>query len=296
MVAANPSDLRAVHGITNIAGPYAGRLKKAGVVRLRNELDAVLLELPYGAEARWPVAPNGSGHSLILSRPSYGEADPRAWAQSDRIGGSPGRGDGFGSEPLRGVVLNEFLANSDAPFKDFIELYNPGTQAVNLSGAWLSDSLSTNKYRIPEGIVLEPKSFAAWDETELGFALRAAGGEIMFVNSNSTRVIDAIVYGPQSSNSSRGRPPDGSSEIRPLANTTPGAHNAEVRRSDVIINELMYHPISEQNGDEYVELHNRESQEKDLSGWRLNDGIRFTFPPNTILPPKRPSGTTSTAC
>jgi hypothetical protein len=33
---------------------------------------------------------DGTGHSLSLVRPSYGENDFRAWSESDSVGGSPG--------------------------------------------------------------------------------------------------------------------------------------------------------------------------------------------------------------
>ena len=33
-------------------------------------------------------------------------------------------GDGVGYEPARGVVINEFLAHTDLPLRDAIELFN----------------------------------------------------------------------------------------------------------------------------------------------------------------------------
>ncbi|MCX7682701.1 MAG: CotH kinase family protein [Anaerolineae bacterium] len=53
----------------------------------------------------------------------------------------------------------------------------------------------------------------------------------------------------------------------------------------VVINEIQYHPRSGNHGEEYVELYNVSSLTVDLSGWRFNDGIYYTFPPSTILQP-----------
>ncbi|PYJ03203.1 MAG: hypothetical protein DME25_12935, partial [Verrucomicrobia bacterium] len=53
---------------------------------------------------------------------------------------------------------------------------------------------------------------------------------------------------------------------------------------DIVINEIMYDPISGASEDQYVELHNRGFNPVNLGGWRFVDGIRFTFPMNTTLP------------
>ena len=41
--------------------------------------------------------------------------------------------------PWAGVVINEFLAHTDDPVLDFIELYNSRNTPVDLSGCFLSD-------------------------------------------------------------------------------------------------------------------------------------------------------------
>jgi hypothetical protein len=46
----------------------------------------------------------------------------------------------------------------------------------------------------------------------------------------------------------------------------------------VVINELMYHPITENDDDQYIELFNRSGSPVNLSGWTLGDGVSFTFP------------------
>src|SRR4030095_17147246 len=44
----------------------------------------------------------------------------------------------------------------------------------------------------------------------------------------------------------------------------------------VIINEIHYHPVA---GDtEWIELHSLSGVDIDMSGWRLKDGVEFTFP------------------
>src|ERR1051326_1874769 len=46
----------------------------------------------------------------------------------------------------------------------------------------------------------------------------------------------------------------------------------------------MYHPLSEDAADQYVELYNRSGSPLHLGGWRLEGALRFTFPSNTLIP------------
>lgn len=285
VIAAAPDDLRFVYGVTNSAGPYDGTLKNSGVVRLRNERDAVLLEVNYDNEPPWPIEADGFGHSLVLARPSRGENSPEAWGRSERMGGSPGRADTVEVEPLRSVVINEFLANPDAPQKDFIELYNASAQTVDLSGAWLSDDPATPKYRFPANTTLGPRGFLVRDESALGFSLRAAGDEIVLVNSNQTRVIDAVRFGGQAAGVSRGRLPDGGSAWNELSAPTPGSGNRAALGRPIVINEILFHSITDLDEDTFVELHNRGDRPVDLSGWRFSRGISFSFPSNAWIAP-----------
>src|SRR5688572_13348080 len=54
--------------------------------------------------------------------------------------------------------------------------------------------------------------------------------------------------------------------------------------AQVVINEIMYHPASENVLEEYIELHNRATTNVNVSGWRFSNGVEFTFPTNTIIP------------
>jgi regulation of enolase protein 1 (concanavalin A-like superfamily) len=285
VVAKAPGDLEAVYGLSGVLGGYQGRLNRdAGVVQLRHRAGALLLEAEYSALPPWPAAPGGTGHSLVLARPSYGESELEAWAPSTFKGGSPGGFDPVYRDPLDAVKINEFLAHTDEPIVDFIELYNHSNEAVDVSGAFLSDRPDVNRYQIPPGTVIPPRGYLVYDETELGFALSAAGEAIYLTNPDNTRVIDAIVFGAQANNVSMGRYPDGAPEFHLLTSPTPGGPNGPLRISDVVINEIMFNPISGEDADTYVELHNRSEAAVDLSDWRLVDGIRFTIPEGTVLP------------
>ena len=279
-----PADVQSFYNVQGALGPFTNNLPNGGgQIRLRNNNDHVLLEVNYESAHPWPIAADGAGHSLVLARPSYGEGQRAAWTASDSIDGSPGRLEPLNVEPLRHVVINEFLAHTDAPLVDFIELYNHSAEPVDIGGAWLTDNPATNKFRIPAPTIIPARGFVSFDQTQLGFSLSSAGERILLVNSNQSRVIDALEFGPQANGVSYGRHPDGGPAFQPFVQTTEAAPNGRVVSGPIIINEIMYHPISENSDDEYLELRNESSSSINLSGWRFTDGITFRFPTNTIV-------------
>ena len=284
VIAAVPGDIQSVYGIANVLGPYTGSLKKTETLQLLDERASVLLTVPYSATYPWPVAADGTGHSIVLANPTYGEGDPRAWDISDVMGGSPGQMDGFTPSPLRNVVINEFLAHTDPPDYDYIELYNHSTNGVDISGCILTDDPATNKFVIPPGTIIPARGFVFYSETNMNFALNAMGESIYFKNPGQTRILDAVQFGAQQNGVATGRWPDGANDFYRLSAKTPGTNNASILISDVVINELMYDPISGNDDDQYVELYNRSTNAVNLSGWQLNDAISYTIPANTLLP------------
>jgi hypothetical protein len=54
--------------------------------------------------------------------------------------------------------------------------------------------------------------------------------------------------------------------------------------NQVVINEIMYHPSSEDAREEYIELLNHGTNAVDLHGWRFSRGVDFTFTNVTLAP------------
>ncbi len=284
VVAADPARLASAHGLdpARVLGPFDGNLSnQGGTVTLRGLGGERLVEVTWDTDHPWPVAADGAGPSLVLTHPSHGPSNPRAWSASSRIGGSPGTVDPI--LPHVEVVINEWLAHTDLPQVDFVELYHPGAAALDLSGYVVTDDAAVARYRIPEGTEIGPRGHLLLDETALGFRLDATGERIFLISPDGSRVIDAVRFGPQENGVSSGRQPDGSPTFRRLAAPTPGAANAPWRQEDIVLNELMYNPISGDDRDEYVELHNRGTAAVDLSGWRFTSGISFEIPAGTVL-------------
>src|SRR5262245_36019818 len=92
VVASDPATLRTNAGITNLVGPFIGRLNNGqGTVRLRDRNGRLMDELNYRDGGKWPVAPDGSGATLAKLDPDSTSGQPEHWTSSVLVGGTPGR-------------------------------------------------------------------------------------------------------------------------------------------------------------------------------------------------------------
>src|SRR5881275_2798392 len=87
VLAASPETLMAATGLTNVLGPFTGRLSNNGdTVRLRNNSGRVMDEISYGVEGDWPVAPDGSGVSLSKMDRDAASGPAENWRASEQMG------------------------------------------------------------------------------------------------------------------------------------------------------------------------------------------------------------------
>src|SRR5262245_53698576 len=90
VVARVPGLIQTNYAITNIYGPWEGATTNRlstdnGTVLVRNRQGAVLLQTDYRDSPPWSEAADGTGHSLVLARPSMGGNNPAAWSESDVV-------------------------------------------------------------------------------------------------------------------------------------------------------------------------------------------------------------------
>lgn len=133
----------------------------------------------------------------------------------------------------RAVKINEWLASGEVLFaSDFVELFNPRLDPVDLGGMCLTDNPMTQ----PGKHEVRPLTFVAgsgyavfWaddsnDPGHLDFRL-SADGEMLGLFDSDLREMDKILYGPQAIDISQGRVPDGEPQVQFLPLPTPGASN-----------------------------------------------------------------------
>lgn len=133
------------------------------------------------------------------------------------------------------IVINEFMASNDltvtdpdGEFEDWIELYNNGTETVDLSGFFLSDdNEDLTQWAFPEGITLAPDNYLIiWADEDLDqdglhadFKLSASGESIILSNSKGITIIDAIDYPEQTTDVSYARIPNGTGDFQASVST-----------------------------------------------------------------------------
>jgi CotH kinase protein/Lamin Tail Domain len=290
-ISAAPAVLTAAGAAGTVLGPWTGILPNGtGTVRLVKASGGIVLETDYRDDPPWPLAADGGGHSLVLARPAYGESRPEAWSASAASGGSPGTVDPRTLTPTPAtaperVVISEILASSHPAGADFAELFNPGPGAADLSGCRLSPDRALPGYQIPAGTVLAAGSYLAFMESTLGFSPDDSGGDLFLRAPDGLKVLAARRYAGQDRGRSHGPVPVLSGSWQELAAPTPGAVNALPLQRPVVINEIHYHPAGDDDGAEFLELHNQSPAPADLTGWQLADGVSFAFPPGTAIAP-----------
>jgi len=138
--------------------------------------------------------------------------------------------------------INELLASNNTTnmdetneFDDWVELYNPSDQALNLSGLYLSDDLEnlTQWQFTDTAIVISAGGhILIWcdDDQEQGslhtnFKLSSNGETLVLTHINGTTIIDQVTFDSQTADLSYGRISDGGNEWAFMV-STPGYSNS----------------------------------------------------------------------
>jgi CotH protein/chitobiase/beta-hexosaminidase-like protein/lamin tail-like protein/parallel beta helix pectate lyase-like protein/type IX secretion system substrate protein len=145
------------------------------------------------------------------------------------------------------LFINEFMASNviSTPeiidyddYSDWIEIYNDSSASINLSGYYLTDNLNNpTKWQIPDGTSIPPKGFLifwadGYDDSpddkvkyyHLNFSLSKDGEEIGLFTPEQV-LIDSVTFGPQISDVSYGRKPDGTNNWQLFGESTPSNNN-----------------------------------------------------------------------
>lgn len=142
------------------------------------------------------------------------------------------------------LVINEFMASNSSShrdpqgqYDDWIEIYNDGDYQIDLGGMYLTDDFNEPKlWRIPDSYpaqtTIAPHGYLViWADKDTSdgplhadFELRAEGEQIGLIDAVGN-LIDSIVFGAQTANTSLGRYPDSTNNWRSFSTPTPEAEN-----------------------------------------------------------------------
>jgi hypothetical protein len=140
------------------------------------------------------------------------------------------------------VLINELMASNSntiqdeqGSYPDWVELYNPLNEPLNLSGYYLTDDLSEpDKWAFPDTSIAPNGFLLIWvDDDEEDGPLHASfnlskGGEdvgVFKMMGGELVSVDALTYDEQETDISYGRQFDGSSNFVLISEPTPGTSN-----------------------------------------------------------------------
>jgi hypothetical protein len=90
VIALSPTALTSM-GVTNVLGPFTGRLSNGGeTLELRNNNNRLMDSVSYGVEDNWPVGADGAGPSLSKIDEDSISDKAGNWGVSEWNGGTPG--------------------------------------------------------------------------------------------------------------------------------------------------------------------------------------------------------------
>ena len=294
-----------------VAGEYTGYLDNAGErLQLLDASGEEILDFSY--KDSWYPITDGLGFSLVVVDE---HAEPDAWDSksnwrpSSLMNGSAGSDDPT-PVPVAPILVNEALTHTELS-TDAIELFNPTTNFVDISGWYLSDDFNAPaKFSIPPGTIMGPGSYIIFTEAQFdanpdsprSFALGADGDEIYLFSANSngelTGYYHGFQFGAADNEVSFGRyvTSDRREHFVAQSAVTLGTNNAPPAVGPVVINEIHYHPAdvgtNDNTADEFIELFNITPNSVPLydlatppNPWQVKGGVDYTFPPNVTLDP-----------
>lgn len=206
-----------------------------------------------------------------------------------------------------GDVDDPKFGSQGGAYSDWIEIYNAGSQDVDLTGYTIADSSAV--WTFPEGIVpaggyllvwaSDKDKVAADGQLHTNFKLSASGESLIFKAPDGT-VVDSVSVIGLADDQSYGRENDGSSKFVAFTRATHGSANIpEISTEQVLfINEVMASNVTTiRDGDvddpefgskggaysDWIEIYNAGKQNINLAGYIIADtSAQWVFPNVTV--------------
>ena len=269
-----------------VAGEYLGSLSNHVDTIFWTDETGAAHHFTYEDGGDWPTRADGGGSSIELLGPLSDYTSGGNWRGSRRFGGTPGRAR---EVPNFSILLSELRLNG---LGGTVELYNAGTQAVDVGGWYMSDDVTNLfRYAIPRGSTVNPGAFLMLTGMSFPYQSDGTRAREMWLNSSNTPlgwVADYAELPQVHEGVAIGRWPSASAEQwYSLQTSTFGASNAVPSFGPVVVSEIQYRPNTTQQADEveFVEIYNPTTSDVSLAGWRFGDGVLYNFRASQVLHP-----------
>jgi hypothetical protein len=134
--------------------------------------------------------------------------------------GAPTQGAANNCAPL--LKINEVESDGGAP-ADWVELFNYGTESLDLAGLIIKDNDNAHSYAIPAGTTLAAGSYYVAEQAALGFELDADDSARLYA-SDGTTLYDSYAWASHAT-TTYGRCPNGTGAFTTTQVVTKGALN-----------------------------------------------------------------------
>ena len=198
------------------------------------------------------------------------------------------------------VIINEIMYAPIAPEPEWIEIYNPDSNAVDISGWQCSNntkaitfpsySLPANGYLVitKDSAGLRTKRPGNYPIVQVSLFSLLNTGDYIILRDTANNTIDSLYYSPawggQDGTSLERRSYAGLATLatnwsgsEAASGATPGAQNSvttsvfvSAQPLAIVMNEIMFAPLSPEP--EWIELLNTSPDTVDLGGWQVNVG------------------------
>lgn len=213
------------------------------------------------------------------------------------------------------IVINELVSDPTDEQEEFVELFNTGSESIDLSGWWIEDgseaktmlegSIAKNGFMViekPKGslnntgdivILFDPNekeidrvTYGTWDDGNMNDNAPAPNDPLSLA-----RRIDGLDANNDfydfvlTDTITKGKPNNISLTIED-GSETGKVLGTKIFTSKVKITEIYPNPPGSDSNDEFIELYNTGAETTDITDWKLGDGSkkRYTLKEGTIPP------------
>ncbi len=295
-----------------------------------NEVDAVAWEggASSGVPTGWGSTSNPfayTGNTIVRKEPITDTNTFEDWGYATGNGNPQTQG-GVTPPPTAKVIFSEIFYDTpgNEMEEEWLELYNTGSTAVDLSGWKITDNNGTGyTYTIPNGVTMRGHSYMTIARAASGFTVLYGydadlyanlpylnnGGDTLILFDAAGNEVDAVAW---EGGASAGTPDgwgstskpwayEGNTVVRKNVNVDTDTHNdwgyandggepqTQVTPGNILFSEVFYDTPGDENKEEWFELYNNSTFEVNVGGWTIVDnngtGFTFTIPAGTTIQP-----------